>query len=90
MEHEQKPRRIIPAAEAGARTGLTRAQRYAEEKKQRFPARILITAHRVGYFEDEINAWIESRPRAGAAIITPRSPGRLGKQGAKAKVEAAP
>jgi predicted DNA-binding transcriptional regulator AlpA len=77
-----KPRRILPARDAYARTGVTRAQAWAEEKAGRFPHRVQITPFRIGYFEDEIDHWIANRPRAGAAMQTPKSPGRLGKRGA--------
>jgi predicted DNA-binding transcriptional regulator AlpA len=81
MEVEQKPRRIIPAKECDRRAGTTPALRWRLEKREEFPARIRITNYRIGYYEDEINRWIESRPRGGAVAITPKSPGRLGKRG---------
>jgi predicted DNA-binding transcriptional regulator AlpA len=84
-EAAARPRRILPAREAYSRGGLTRAQAWAEEKAGRFPRRVQITPYRVGYFEEEIDRWIASRPRAGAEIVTPKSPGRLGKRGATAK-----
>jgi predicted DNA-binding transcriptional regulator AlpA len=80
MEQGSKPRRILPAQEADNRTGMTRAQRYTEEKAGRFPQRVQITPFRIGYFEDEIDTWIASRPRAASVIQTPKSPGRLGKR----------
>jgi prophage regulatory protein len=67
MQQEQaapKPRRILPAREAYNRTGVSRGLAWSEERAGRFPKRIQITPFRVGYFEDEIDAWIESRPRA--------------------------
>lgn len=84
MDQQGKPRRILPRREALERAGLRPAQAWAEEKAGRFPARVQITPFRVGYFEDEVAAWIASRPRGGAAIVTPRSPGCKGKAKAAA------
>ena len=78
-------RSILPAKTVDQRCGMTPALRWREEKSGRFPRRIQITPFRVGYYEDEISAWIASRPRKGADIDTPISPGRLGKRGAAAK-----
>jgi predicted DNA-binding transcriptional regulator AlpA len=76
---QAKGRRILPRRDALARAGMRPAQAWAEEKAGRFPARVQITPYRVGYFEDELDAWIASRPRGGAAIVTPKSPGCKGK-----------
>jgi prophage regulatory protein len=80
MNSENQARRILPARDTDDRTGLSRAQRWAEEKAGRFPQRIQITPFRIGYYEDEVDAWIACRPRGGADIKTPKSPGRLGKR----------
>jgi len=76
MEPEGKPRSITPARDVDRRCGTTPAQRWREERAGRFPQRIQITPSRIGYFEDEIDAWVANRPRGGASIVTPRSPGR--------------
>ena len=81
------PRRILPAREALGRVGMSRTQAWTEERAGRFPRRIQITPYRIGWYEDEIDAFVASRPRAGAAISMPKSPGRLGKR--NATVEAA-
>jgi predicted DNA-binding transcriptional regulator AlpA len=59
---------------------MTRAQAWSEERAGRFPQRIQITPFRIGYYEDEVDAWIASRPRGGADMQMPKSPGRLGKR----------
>lgn len=79
---EVRQRRILPKKDTAARTGLTPAQMWSEEKAGRFPARVQITPFRVGYYEDEVDAWIANRPRAGAVIVTPKSPGCRGKAAA--------
>ena len=87
MEPE-KPRRILPAREAHQRSGVTRGVAWQLEKVDRYPRRLQITPFRVGYYEDEIDAWIASRPRGGAVTPTPKSPGRRGKRAAATKKEA--
>jgi predicted DNA-binding transcriptional regulator AlpA len=87
-EPKQQPRRILPARDTYARTGMTRAQVWREERAGRFPQRILLTPYRLGWYEDEVAQWIATRPRCSPAIQMPRSPGRLGKRGAAAKAAA--
>jgi predicted DNA-binding transcriptional regulator AlpA len=76
MDVQGKPWAIEPAKTTDGRTGMTPAQRWREEKAGRFPKRIQITPWRIGYYSAEIDDWIASRPRGGAVMATPRSPGR--------------
>ena len=56
--------RIINYNEVIRLTGQSRAGIWRLVKAGRFPAPIdLGTGRRVGFFEDEIQAWIENRPR---------------------------
>lgn len=50
------------------RTGLSRSRVYKLEAEQRFPARVELGPNSVGWYDVEVQAWIESRKR--------RSPGR--------------
>jgi predicted DNA-binding transcriptional regulator AlpA len=84
-----RQRRVLPAKVVDQLTGLTRAQRWNEEKAGRFPQRVQITPFRVGYFSDEVDNWIATRPRGGADVVTPRSPGRLGRRKTNDAPEAA-
>ena len=49
-------------------TGYSRVQlwRKARDADDPFPAPVQLGANRIGWFEDEIVAWQESRPRRGA------------------------
>jgi prophage regulatory protein len=46
-------------------TGLSRPTIWRMERKGRFPSRVQLGASSVGWREDEIWAWINSRPRVG-------------------------
>ncbi len=45
------------------RTGLSDAQIWRLERAGNFPARVQISAGAVGWYSDEIDAWIEARAR---------------------------
>lgn len=55
----------IPVREA---TGMSDTTIWREEKAGRFPRRVQLTPNRVGWYEDEIEAWIESRQRGPAEV----------------------
>jgi len=80
MNDQGQNRRILPARDVYNRTGLSRGQAWKEEKRGRFPLRVQLTPYRIGWFEDEIDAWIANRPRGTAPMQTPKSPGRYGKR----------
>jgi len=44
-------------------TGLSRTTIWRLEKKHNFPRRLRLSSNCVGWREDEILKWIESRPR---------------------------
>ena len=56
-------RKIIGPAETTKITNLSRSTLWRLEKKGQFPQRINISSNRVGWYEDEVSSWIESRPR---------------------------
>lgn len=57
------PRRIIPGKEVERRTGKSRVQRWRDIKAGKFPAPVEIGPNSIGWFEDEVEAWLASRPR---------------------------
>jgi len=63
---EQKPR-ILRRPELKERTGLSNAQRDRLEAAGKFPRRVLLSERAVGWHSDEIDDWIQSRPRAELA-----------------------
>ena len=58
-------KRIIGPEETMERTDLSRSTLWRMEKKGKFPQRVTVSENRVGWYEDEINEWIETRPRVG-------------------------
>lgn len=58
--------RILRLPEVTERTGLSRTTIWRKERDGDFPQRVRLSANSVGWREAEVEAWIESRPRAGA------------------------
>lgn len=56
-------KRILRDQEVGRITGRSRVTRWRDEKAGKFPRRVRIGPNAVGWFEDEIQEWLESRPR---------------------------
>lgn len=54
-------RRIIRLPEVQALTGLSRSTIYSRANEGTFPAQIPLGARAVGWYEDEVNAWVEQR-----------------------------
>jgi len=44
-------------------TGLSRVTVWRLERAGKFPSRIRLSANAVGWLEDELRLWLESRPR---------------------------
>ena len=57
--------RVLPAKQVISKTGLSRTSIWRQEREGKFPCRIQISPNRVGWLEDEVDEWIESRPRSG-------------------------
>ena len=53
-------RKILRRAEVIARTGLPRSTIYLKMKMGAFPWRVKLGPHSVGWYEDEIQDWIEA------------------------------
>jgi prophage regulatory protein len=64
-------RRIIRRAELQRRVPFSMVHIWRLERQGKFPTRIKLGENSVGWDEDEIDAWIEARIRAGG-----RSPQR--------------
>ncbi len=58
----QSPTRILDLNEVRTRIPLSRTQIWRLERTGEFPGRIRLGPNRVGWREDEISSWIESRP----------------------------
>ena len=69
-ETSQQGRRVLRAPAVLAKTGhknRVSLWRFANDPKSDFPRPIRIGPNAVGWFEDEVDAWLESRPRIGCA-----------------------
>ncbi len=60
-----KGRRILRPKEVRERTGLGRTSLWAKSRDPHdaFPNPIQIGPNSIGFFEDEISRWLETRPR---------------------------
>lgn len=68
-----EPKRLLRAAEVASRTGYSIGQIWRLEREGKFPKRVLLNegGTRVAWIEDEINEWIEARPRGFAKPVRP-------------------
>ena len=60
-----KGRRILRPKEVRERVGYGRTMLWAKSRdpNDAFPSPIQLGVNSIGYFEDEINEWLENRPR---------------------------
>jgi prophage regulatory protein len=63
----QTVNRILKQPEVSIITGLSRSSIYRLEALGQFPLRVKLSESASGWRSDEIQAWIDSRPRAKAA-----------------------
>lgn len=63
MEKAKVERRIVRLRAVRDRTGLSRSTLYKLEAAGQFPQRIGLGQRAVGWYEDEVTAWVESRQR---------------------------
>jgi prophage regulatory protein len=56
--------RLLRVGEVTEMTGLSRTTIWRRERKGEFPQRVKLGPQAVGWRADEIEEWIESRPRA--------------------------
>ena len=55
--------KILKPNEVVKKTGLSRVTLWRLETSGNFPKRVNLTHARVGWKEDEVEGWIDSRPR---------------------------
>ncbi len=60
---ETTPRRIIRSNTVTKRTGKSRVQIWRDVKAKKFPSPVEIGTNSIGWYEDEIDDWLASRPR---------------------------
>ena len=64
MTEPKPPRRIVRGYKGlKERIGTSRVQVWRDIKAGKFPAPLELGPNSVGWYEDEIDAWLESRPR---------------------------
>jgi prophage regulatory protein len=73
------PIRILRLAQVIDMTGLGKTKIYELQAQGRFPMSVRITAHSVGWVEQEVQAWLaaglaERKPFPAAAVRFTRSP----------------
>jgi len=66
-EEKKSPRNILPVKLAEKKVGVTRLTMWRMEKKGEFPKRVQLTGKKIGWFEDELDEWLENRPRGISA-----------------------
>ena len=55
--------KILRKSEVSKLIGLSKVTIWRLERKGQFPKRIQLSTRSVGWVEEEIHSWIESRPR---------------------------
>ena len=55
--------KVLRFSQVEEMTGLSRIMIWRLEKNFEFPKRIQLTTNTVGWIEEEIQEWLESRPR---------------------------
>jgi prophage regulatory protein len=62
---------ILRLGHVKTKTGLSRSSIYSFIKAGAFPASVRLGARAVGWFEHEVDAWLESRPSSQVLRISP-------------------
>lgn len=60
---EKIPRKILTVIDVEKKLGITRLTMWRLERKGQFPLRIKLTGTKIGWLENELDAWIDKRPR---------------------------
>ena len=63
MAEPKQPRKILRPKEVQKLIGKSRVQIWRDVRAGRFPAPISLGPNSAGFYQDEILAWLESRPR---------------------------
>ena len=74
--HRTQPIRFIRLKEVIKISGLGKTKIYELQAQGRFPMRVQITTHSVGWIEEEVQAWLTARINASTALSI-RSPDEL-------------
>src|SRR5215471_1474935 len=77
-------RKIIRRREVRERSGYSDSQIWRLEKALKFPARIQLSETAVGWYEDEVTAWIKSRVRGSGRTMNLVLAARQAKRAARA------
>jgi prophage regulatory protein len=64
----ERPIRMLRLAQVIDMTGLGKTKIYELQAGGAFPMRVKITAHSVGWIEDEVQAWLARRVQASTPI----------------------
>ncbi len=75
-EPTPKPRRVLRDPIVRERTGLSRTQRWRCIRSGTFPAAVQLGPNSIGWYEDEIEAWLAERPRVSYAPSPTATPPR--------------
>jgi len=59
----KSPLKILRMSEVMGMTGLSRVTLWRLERDGRFPARLQLSKNAVGWRDDEVMDWVQSRPR---------------------------
>lgn len=70
MEPETKGTRIIiRVKEVLRRTGKSRSQLYRDMHAGKFPAGVDLGENQIGWYDDEVDCWVDNRPRRGPGLV---------------------
>ena len=64
----ERPIRMLRLAQVIDMTGLGKTKIYELQAGGAFPMRVKITAHSVGWIEDEVQAWLAERVQASTPV----------------------
>ena len=71
LDPDARGGRFLPWREVARATGLSRTTAWRLQKRDEFPAPYVISPGRVGYREDEVEAWRVSRDHSAARVRSP-------------------
>jgi prophage regulatory protein len=66
-KNRRKNRHILRDREVEERTKVSRVQRWRRVRAGTFPAPVQLGPNSIGWYEDEIEAWLAARPRVSYA-----------------------
>jgi predicted DNA-binding transcriptional regulator AlpA len=67
---------ILRTSDVTRLTGLSRTTLWRLERQGKFPTRIRLGLNSVGWRDDEVRRWVETRPR-GMTLLDPASPSHI-------------